>query len=126
MLLLDSGGVTALAESSGAIARVRAFNRQRLWPPTVPTIVLVECLTGHPGRDARVNRLLRRCELIDTLPYDIARRAAALRTVARRGSAVDAVLVALAERAGGSIMTGDLKDLRALAQYADGVVVESV
>ena len=48
------------------------------------------------------------------------RRAGALRALARQGSAVDAIVVALAEP-GGAVLTSDLKDLRALATHADAV-----
>ncbi len=47
MLVLDSGAVTGLAERSGrAAALIAAFRREGLWPPVVPSVVLVECLTG--------------------------------------------------------------------------------
>jgi hypothetical protein len=54
-----------------------------------------------------------------------ARRAGNLRARARAGSAVDALLVALAEP-GGTVLTGDSGDLDALAAHADGVVIERV
>ena len=52
----------------------------------------------------------------------MARRAGALRAKARRGSAVDAIVVAMAEP-GGAVLTADLVDLGSLAYYADGVQV---
>lgn len=125
-LILDSGGVTALAsQSSRAVALHRWIAGQDLWPPEVPAVVLVECLTGDPGKDARVNLVLKQCVVLQRVPEKLARRAAQMRTAARCGSAVDALVVAYAEK-DGKVLTGDLKDLRALAQYADGVVVESV
>jgi hypothetical protein len=54
-----------------------------------------------------------------------ARRAGHLRARARTGSAVDALVVALAEP-GGTVLTGDAEDLEALAVHADGVVIERV
>ena len=45
-----------------------------------------------------------------------------LRTLARQGSAVDAVVVASAEP-GGSVLSGDISDLRAIAADADDVLV---
>ena len=60
---------------------------------------------------ARVNRLLRTCELVD-LDSVIARRAATLGTRARFGSAVDAIVVATAEaEASEFVLTGDEQDL---------------
>jgi hypothetical protein len=59
VLVLDSGGVTRLAERSReSLALIVAFREQGLWPPKVPAVVLVECLQGHAGRDANENRFL--------------------------------------------------------------------
>lgn len=80
---------------------------------------------GPRARDARFNQFLKTCEVIEVIEEATARRAAYLRTRARRGSAVDALVVALAEP-DGRVLTGDLGDLRALATYAAGVVVEAV
>ncbi|MGH9056412.1 MAG: hypothetical protein ACRDYY_11220 [Acidimicrobiales bacterium] len=88
----------------------------------MPSVVLVECLTGDPGRDAPANRLLRACDVEEALGVVLARRAAHLRTRARRGSAVDAIVVASAEP-DGTVLGDDLKDLRALAAHAIGVSV---
>src|SRR5260370_793090 len=60
MLVLDSGGVSRLAERSrDAEALIIALRRRSLWPPTVPSTVLVECLTGRPDRDANANPPLK-------------------------------------------------------------------
>lgn len=124
MLVLDSGGVSRLAErSTAAVALLAALQAAGLWPAVVPTVVLVECLQGHPARDAGVHRFLRSCLLDDTVPTGRARRAAELRRRAGRGSAVDALVVATAEP-GGTVLTGDVGDLGALASHADGVVFE--
>jgi hypothetical protein len=125
-LVLDSGGVTRLAErSQQAAALILALREQDLWPPLVPSVVLVECLQGHPGRDALANRFLKTCEVVEEIPEPLGRRAALLRRKARRGSAVDALVVALAEP-GGTVLTSDLGDLAALAQHAHRVRVERV
>jgi hypothetical protein len=87
--------------------------------------VLVESLTGDPRRDANANSLLKTCDVRESLPVPRARRAAGLRTRARRGSAVDAIVVASAEP-GGTVLTSDLGDLGALAAFADGVAIEAV
>jgi hypothetical protein len=126
VLVLDSGGVTRLAERSPqAAALILAFREEDLWPPVVPSVVLVECLQGHPGRDALANRLLKTCDILEEVAEPLARRAAQLRRLARRGSAVDALVVALAEP-GGTILTSDPGDLDALAQHAHDVNVEKV
>lgn len=104
---------------------ILAFREQGLWPPRVPSVVLVECLRGHAGRDANENRFLKTCEIAQAIPESVARRAALLRRLAHRGSAVDALVVAFAEP-GGTVLTSDVKDLEALANHADDVVVERI
>jgi predicted nucleic acid-binding protein len=124
MLVLDAGAVTRLAERSKRAAElIRVLRQQSLWPPAVPSVVLVESLTGRPDRDTRTNRFLKTCEVMTDLSEPTARRAAALRHQAGRGSAVDAVVVATAEP-GGAILTGDIGDLHALAQYCDDVTIK--
>src|ERR1044071_8923689 len=99
MLVLDSGAVTRLAERSGrAAALIAALRAEGLWPPVVPSMVLVECLTGEGARD-----------VAQTVSVPLARRAAWLRSRARTGSAVDALVIAVAEP-GGTVLTGDLAD----------------
>jgi hypothetical protein len=123
-LVLDAGGVRRLAErDSRSLALLRALGRHKLWPPLVPTVALVECLSGDSERDEPVLRLLRTCELVSDVPVPTARRAAWLRTAAARGTATDALVVALAEP-GGSVLSGGRRDLEALALFADEVFVE--
>lgn len=126
MLVLDSGGVSRLAVRSRQVAALLLALRERdMWPPLVPSVVLVECLQGHAGRDAHANAFLKTCDIVEAVPERITRRAAFLRRKARRGSAVDALVVAFAEP-DGTVVTGDADDLAALAQFADRVRVESV
>ncbi len=101
---------------------IAVFRRDGIWPPVVPSIVLVESLTGRQRNDASLNRFLKTCDIVEELSARLARRAGSLRARARQGSAVDAVVVAMAEP-GGAVLGGDLADLRALAAYADDVIV---
>ena len=118
--------MSRLAERSPkALALILALRDEGLWPPRVPSVVLVECLEGHPGRDAPENRFLKTCDVTQTLPETLARRAALLRRRARRGSAVDALVVAHAEPAG-TVLTSDPHDLEALATHAEYVDVIGV
>jgi hypothetical protein len=87
--------------------------------------VLVEALTGRPGPDANSNRLIKACDVVAELTEPTARRAAELRFRAGRGSAADAIVIAVAEP-GGHVLTGDPEDLRALATYARGVTVDTI
>lgn len=126
MLVLDSGGVSRLAERSPrALALIRSLRRQELWPPIVPSVVIVESLQGRPGRDANANRFLKTGVVSETVPVGLARRAAALRRLAGRGSAIDALVVATAEPHG-TVLTGDVDDLDALAHHAEDVTVEEI
>ena len=126
MLVLDSGGLSRLSERTRrAAALIAALRGQGLWPPVVPTVVLAESTAGRSKTDANVNRLLRSCDIDPTVTVTTARRAGELRARARRGSAVDAIVVALAEP-GATIITSDRDDLQALAAYASHVEIEVV
>jgi predicted nucleic acid-binding protein len=123
VLVLDAGAVTRLAErSQRALALILAFRGEGLWPPKVLSPVLVECLRGHAGRDANENRFLKTCDIAESVPESLARRAALIRRRARRGSAVDALVVACAEP-GGTVLTSDPRDIEALAAHAEDVAV---
>ncbi len=121
-LILDSHGVTRLAGDRARLAELR--NRGE-WPPLVPTVVLTEALSGDHRRDYDENRLLRTCDL-RAVDESLAREAAALRAQVqgrRMPSAVDAVVVAVADQAGGGIvLSSDPGDLRALARHAHNPV----
>ena len=126
MLVLDSGAVTRLAERSPrAAALIAALRAGGLWPPVVPSVVLIECLSGEGSRDAAEHRFLRTCDVAESVPVRLARRAAWLRARARTGSAVDALVTAVGEP-GGTVLTGDLADLRALARHASDVTIEAI
>jgi len=109
-------------QSQEAAAIITALRRDGLWPPMVPSAVLVECLSGRQQTDALTNRFLKTCDMIEELPQHLARRAGALRSLAQKGSAIDAIVVASAEP-GGAVLSGDISDLRAIAAHADDVLV---
>ena len=126
MLVLDSGAVTKLARRDRQTAAIiTVLRRDGLWPPAVPSVVVVESVTGDPGRDANTNRFLKTCDLITEVPESTARCAARLRFLAKTGSAVDALVVATAEP-GGQVLTGDPGDLRAVAAPAECVRVVDI
>ncbi len=126
MLVLDSGGVSFFAKrNQDVVATIRALVRDGAWPPLVPSVVLAESTTGRQRNDAAVNRLLNTCDVREDLPASLARRAGELRHLARRGSAVDAVVVASAEP-GGVVLSGDVEDLSALASHTNAVRVERI
>ena len=75
-----------------------------------------------PAERRRHEQVLKSCDIVDEVPEHLARRAGMLRAAAQRGSAVDALVVAFAEPSG-SVLTGDMGDLRALAAHAADVSV---
>jgi predicted nucleic acid-binding protein len=126
-LVVDSGGLTALVAQR---ARLEELRRRGEWPPIVPSVVLTDALTGDHRRDFLENRLLRACD-VRAVDESLARAGAALRTSvsgSRTRSAVDAIVVAIADAVGGAVvLTTDLRDLRALARHtANDVRISSV
>lgn len=122
-LVLDSRAITALGRRDRqTAARITALRLRGLWPPIVPTAVVVDSLTGNRIRDALANRTVG-LSLVYPLDEPLARRAAQLRGRARAGSAVDAVVVATAELFEALVVTGDLHDLARLSQHASGVAL---
>lgn len=88
-------------------------------------MVLIESLQGDPRKDANAHRFTKMCIVNSEVSEQTARRAAELRRRAHTGSAVDALVVALAEP-GTTILTGDKADIGALAAYASDVTVEVI
>lgn len=117
-VVLDSGGVSALA---GDRALVDGLLRRGEWPPDVPVVVLTESLSGDHRRDHATDRVLSLSVLHD-VEESLSRRAAGLRFQcgdAGSVSAVDAVVVALAEEVGASsVLTSDPLDIKRLAAVA--------
>ena len=116
-LVLDAGGVSALA---GQRARLLELRRRGLWPPQVPAVVLAEALTADHRRDFYTNRLLRACQIRDVDELQ-AREAARLRTATGRASkisATDAIVAAFASLCiEPVVLTSDARDLAALAAH---------
>ena len=125
MIVLDSGGVTKLAERTlealALLKKLRELDSLLI----VPTVVMVESLHGNSPIDANTHRFLRTCVIEETLPVSIATRAAELRRLSRHGSVVDAVVVAYAEP-GGSVISSDRIDMTRLADHARDVQVIDV
>jgi hypothetical protein len=120
-LVLDSGAITALGRRDRqTAARLAALRLRGLWPPIVPTAVLIDSLTGNRVRDALANRTVG-LSLVYPLDEPMARRAAQLRRRARAGSAVDAIVVAAAELFEALVITRNLDDLARLSQPVNGV-----
>lgn len=117
-LVLDAGGVSALADQR---ARLIELRRRGLWPAQVPAVVLAEALTGDHRRDFHANRLIHACQVRDVTEPQ-AREAARLRTATGRPStisATDAIVAAFASACPDPIvLTSDPRDLAALGEHA--------
>jgi predicted nucleic acid-binding protein len=124
-LVLDAGAIRAIAEGDPRARHILRFAHARGEPVLTPTVVVAEVTTGEGPRDARTNRVLSNLQLIP-VSEKMARRAGALRFRARRPETVDALVVATAEATlGGIVLTGDAKDLEALAGVSKGVEVQT-
>ena len=44
---------------------IAVFKRDGIWPPIVPSVVLVETLTGRQRADALTNRFLKTCDIVE-------------------------------------------------------------
>lgn len=87
---------------------------ERGWSLLIPTVALVECLTGDPRRDANANRFIRAVGNFGPSDEQDARLAAERRHRTNNPSVVDALVAAAAMRLSGPsiILTTDPNDLK--------------
>ena len=97
------------------------FSIRSIVTASVSTLALAFAVGCGSGTDGAVDG----SEIDTNVDETTARRAAQLRFLSRRGSAVDAIVVAVAEP-DGRVLTGDPEDLEALAGHADHVLVETI
>ncbi|WP_419944854.1 type II toxin-antitoxin system VapC family toxin [Candidatus Poriferisodalis sp.] len=122
-MVLDSSAVERLAQDDPeATAILESLPDGVTWPAIIPSVALAECLRGRPNNDVLIDRFTKTCKVVEEVTTRISRRAGELRYRTRRGSAVDAIIVALAE-SDGVVLTADLKDMTALAGRTRGVIV---
>jgi hypothetical protein len=121
LLVLDSGGVSAIADGNGVARAALERARREGWLVVIPAPVLVEVHTGrrdHP----RIDRVINAVDmLIETTPGR-AREAGELRSRSGVLDVVDAIVVAEAVSAAPAlIMTSDPDDIRALVEAAEAM-----
>jgi predicted nucleic acid-binding protein len=98
----------------------------------IPAAILVECVTGHPERDAELNRVLAKIAgttgRFEPVDEAAARRAGRLRFIARTDDGIDALVAACAVGDGSPcvVLTSDPKDLRRLLAHERHVAVRRV
>lgn len=124
MLVVDSGGLSALAErSEDAVAAVEISHASAV--VVVPSVVIAESLRGDAA-DARTNQILSGLEVADIGERE-AREAARLKKASRMAGVahtIDALVVAVASLAGGgAILTSDVEDIAALATARPNVTI---
>lgn len=118
-LVLDSGGISAIADGNGVARAALERARREGWLVVIPAPVLTEVHTG--GRDhARIDRVVNAVDmLIETTP-DRAKQAGELRAKSGVLDVVDAIVVAEAVAAPPAlIMTSDPDDIRDLIEAAE-------
>lgn len=113
-LVLDSGGVSAIA-TGNLDARDTLQRARRLgYEVVIPTPVLAEVYSGR-SIDAPIHRVVKEVELVIPTSASVARRAGELRARSGVTDVVDAIVVAEAATTPGSIvLTSDPADIRAL------------
>jgi len=128
-VVLDSQGLWAVARNDSDDARaVLAASSEAGVPVLVPTAVLAETLLGDE-RDARVNQVLKRIQVIP-LSDSIARSAARLKRLAGMtgvAATIDAIVVATSAAAGGGvILTSDPDDISVLGSHVSDMRVKPI
>ncbi len=125
-LILDAGAVIALSRSEARARAVLAAAVEAGADVSIPAVVVAETVRGVAA-DAPVNRVLKAVGEVDVATEAIGRTAGRLLGETRSNSTIDAIVVATAvEATGAVILTGDPKDLGALASRHREVVVQAL
>ena len=123
-LTRDAGALIAVEREKRSVRMVFAAAAAQARTLIVPAVVVAEVWRGGP-RSARVARFLAGCH-VDPLFDSHARHAGeALRHV-RRGTTIDAIVVATAARFRTPIVTSDPDDIEPLAAYFGGLAIIAV
>jgi predicted nucleic acid-binding protein len=115
-VVVDSGPLSMWAEADRRVLAILEATQRSGGIAFVPTVCLVESLTGRQ-RDAALNRVLKGARLV---PLDEAgaRRAAERRAVVDGDDVADPVVVATAARLTAVVVTTDPSDIGDLAAAA--------
>lgn len=135
-LLLDAGGVSAIAAGEPTARAVLARARREARLVAIPATVLVEVVSGRPT-DAAIDRVIKAVDATIELTAVRARAAGVLRTRAlrvagaasgdRAPSVVDATVMAEAVAAGVAlILTSDPDDMERLRDAANVTAAQVV
>ena len=124
-LILDSGGVSAIAEGNGDARAVLDRARREGWLVVIHAPVLAEVHTGRRDH-AMIDRVINAVDMLLPTTPELARRAGELRAKSGVLDVVDSVVVAEAVAARPSlILTSDPDDISRLIEAA-GVADDEV
>lgn len=113
-VVLDSGPLSMWADADRRVLSILEAAQQVGGIAFVPTVCLVESLTGGPG-DANLNRRLKGARVVPLGEAD-ARSAASRRVVVVGSDAADPAVVATAARLRATVVTTDPRDMGPLAE----------
>lgn len=116
-VVLDSGALSMFADSDPRLLAVLEAVQRDGGIAYVPTVCLVESLTGT-AQDANLNRRLKGTRTVPLGETD-ARDAAARRGAVDGDDAADPVVVTTAARRSAVVVTTDPQDISALASVGD-------
>ena len=117
-LVLDSGGVSAIADGSSLARAVLDRARRDGWLVVVSAPVLVEVHTGRRDH-ARIDRVLNAVDMLISTTPERAKEAGELRSISGVLDVVDALVVAEAVSAlPAVILTSDPDDIGRLVEAA--------
>lgn len=116
-VVLDSGALSMFADGDPRLLAALEAAQREGGIAYVPTVCLVESLTGR-AQDANLNRRLKGTR---TVPLDetYAREAAARRAAVDADDVADPVVVTTAARLRSVVLTTDPEDISALANAGD-------
>lgn len=119
-LILDAGGILALARGDGVARSVLDRARREGYVVVIPTPVLAQVHRG--GRDrAGVDRVVKAVDALLPTSAEVARRAGELLARSGTSDAVDAIVAAEALLASPSlILTSDAEDISRLIEGEPG------
>lgn len=120
-VVLDSGPLSMWAEADRRVVAVLEAVQRAGGIAFVPTVCLVESLTGRPV-DANLNRRLKGTRMVALGGAD-ARHAAGRRAAVGGDDAADSAVVATAAGLGAVVVTTDPRDIAALASAGTPLVV---
>ena len=119
-LTLDAGALIAADRDDRRFWSHWAEAMAREVVPVIPAAALAQAWRGP--RQARLGQVVKAC-FVDPLEESAARATGELVGRTKGANVVDAAVVTSAARRGDAVLTGDVRDLRRLAEHVGGVVV---